>query len=300
MTAAQPASWFFKAATVFAVSFATCWAIPRAFENIPEFPTISTEREQFLIFDRYFRLPVRKIALAGSSLTARLKEEYFDRNDIRNVALPGGSPLTDLAILADAAWKRPRVIAVETNILSRGVDEEMIREFHGFTGRTDALRPLRTLAALYQRKFGTAPPTLDSAMRANILRLPPAQPLANEKIIAETIVEFDKPQYDDWIRKNAALLKTLADRLEAEGVRVYLFELPVVPEIEQTRFVRTTRMAVSDLFGSDRWLKLDYPAGELRYYDGAHLDERSAILIARALERAILSNMGQSGRQSAQ
>jgi hypothetical protein len=35
------------------------------------------------------------------------------------------------------------------------------------------------------------------------------------------------------------------------------------------------------------WLGIDVDANELRWLDGAHLDERSAMLVARSMDKAL-------------
>ena len=35
------------------------------------------------------------------------------------------------------------------------------------------------------------------------------------------------------------------------------------------------------------WLSIDVPPAELRWRDGVHLDERSALIVARAIEQAL-------------
>jgi hypothetical protein len=49
-----------------------------------------------------------------------------------------------------------------------------------------------------------------------------------------------------------------------------------------------TRQIVHDAFPEPgRWLPVDAARDDLRWPDGAHLDERSAVLVARAIDRAI-------------
>jgi hypothetical protein len=49
-----------------------------------------------------------------------------------------------------------------------------------------------------------------------------------------------------------------------------------------------TRQIVHDAFpDKGHWLSIDAAQHELRWPDGAHLDERSAVLVARAIDRAI-------------
>lgn len=152
MNATQSA-WFCKFGAAFAVSLAICCIVPRIFDNIPSFPLINSERGHVRILNHYFQSPTPTIALAGSSLTERLKENYFERRDIRNVGLGGGSPLTGLTVLAETTRKRPPIIAIETNIMLRGVDRELVREFHDVDQPIAAFAPLRSLLAFYQMKL---------------------------------------------------------------------------------------------------------------------------------------------------
>ena len=125
-----------------------------------------------------------------------------------------------------------------------------------------------------------------------LLRRPPV-PRRNETAIAVLLEDWNKPDYDGTIRKDAAELKTLVVSLEAKGVTVFLYELPLDPALEQSHYMKIGRSALAEAFGSDngRWLSLEYSADEIGWNDGAHLEERSAIIIARSLERSIERKM---------
>jgi hypothetical protein len=291
MTATQTASWFIKAGAVFAVTYALCWTAPRVFETIPDFPATTIDREQSFVFDAYFQRPTPRVAILGSSLAARLKEEYFRHPDIENVAIPGGSPLTGLEIIERATKRKPEIIAVETNILSRGVDAALVARYQHPAIPATALRPFRTFAASLEPKR-MPPHPLEAAERNAILRSSPAPMLpVIQKIETDAVVEFDKPVYDAVIRRDAATLKTLVDKLTAEGVQVYLFELPMSPEIAHTRFFETARLQIARLFDPQKILPLPCDADDLHWGDGSHLDERSALIVADALEQALISKL---------
>jgi hypothetical protein len=66
-------------------------AAPRVFKNPPQFPPVTTDEQQAVVFDRYFQLPVSDIVLVGSSFSFRLREQFFERGNVGNAALPGGS-----------------------------------------------------------------------------------------------------------------------------------------------------------------------------------------------------------------
>lgn len=229
MTTAQTASWFFRAGSIFAVITAICWVVPRAIDNIPDFPAMTTDREQVSVFDEYFRRPTPTVAIVGSSLAARLKEEYFVHTNIGNVALAGGSPLTGLEIIERATKRKPQIIAIETNILSRGVDDALVERYRFSARPIEMLRPFRTLAASLFESKPAVPHPLNAAERNALLRSSPAPMLpVYQKIAADAVVEFNRPLYDDIIRRDAATLKTLVAKLKtlvakltAEGVKVY-------------------------------------------------------------------------------
>jgi len=291
MSATQSA-WLCKCGAAFAVSLAICCIVPRMFDGIPSFPLINSERGHVRILNHYFQSPTPTIALAGSSLTERLKENYFERRDIRNVGLGGGSPLTGLTVLAETTRKRPPIIAIETNIMLRGVDRELVRDFHDVDQPIAAFAPLRSLLAFYQMRLDGPPPAFDPKRCEDVFRTPPSQSLIKMDDTASVTAVFDSSALDDQIQSDVATLKALVARLEAEGIKVYLYQLPTLAALERTRYVRTTRLALADAFDGARWLQLDYPAAEMRWDDSIHFNDRSAIILACALERALNSRSG--------
>lgn len=68
-------------------------------------------------------------------------------------------------------------------------------------------------------------------------------------------------------------------------MRVLLMELPCEGPIETSRYTRITREIVRKAFpDASRWLPIEVDRAELRWADGVHLDERSAVLVSRALD----------------
>jgi hypothetical protein len=271
--------------------FASCWAAPHVFKNLPHFPPVTTDEQQAAVFESYFQLPALDVVVVGSSLSFRLKEQFFERGNVRNAALPGGSPLTGLAIIEASPALRPQVIAVEIDILTRGIDNAVFQKFKNSKRQDDMLRPLRTLAAYYQRKQDNVF-TFDAVLRRSILERPAAT-YDTEQGIANAMVEWNKPIYREAMLKDAKTLKSLVETLESEGVKIFFFEMPYPPRMDQTLYATMTREVLDQIFGpaNNRWLRLDYAAGELRWYDAAHLDDRSAIIVAAALDNAITEKL---------
>ena len=113
MVKAHSAVWFVKFGATCAVLLMCYWAAPRVFRHIPQFPPTTTDEQQVVILNRYFQLPALDIVVVGSSLAFRLREQFFEHGNVRNAALPGGSPLTALAIIEASTARRSRV-AVST------------------------------------------------------------------------------------------------------------------------------------------------------------------------------------------
>jgi hypothetical protein len=299
-------SWFVKASAVCAAVLTMCWIAPRFLKGIPDFPGTTTDETQSGIADRYLNSPVAPIALAGSSFTVRLHEEFFHKLYVRNLALPGGSPLTGAAMIEATTAVRPRLIAIETNTLARGIDQAMVERVRASNAEPArapmSFRPLRTLAALYQRKLDERQRSgrdeksallQQSALEEAILRRPPA-PEYNPVVLTAILAEWNNPDRDQIIRRNAAELKHIVETLEMQGISVFFYELPLGPAFARSRHMTMGRSAMAEVFGHDhgKWLSLDYPSNEIRWTDGAHLDVRSAIIVARSLERAIERKMG--------
>ena len=127
MQPTSAAHWFAKCGfsaglLLFACGVATAW-----FGNGLQLPSTTTRDGTLITLNRYVREPVPDVVLVGSSLTFRLKEEYFATPRLRNLALAGGSPVTALEIVADQP-RLPKIILVETNVLSRSTDAALVAE----------------------------------------------------------------------------------------------------------------------------------------------------------------------------
>jgi hypothetical protein len=91
------------------------------------------------------------------------------------------------------------------------------------------------------------------------------------------------------MRSNARAIVALALALEARGTKVLLFQVPAAPEIFNHPQMQNTRRIMREELGArtDLQMELGMDESELRWIDGAHLDERSSILVVRAMEKRI-------------
>jgi hypothetical protein len=299
----ESATWFIKSATTCVIIVICCWLAPR-FLHVPIFPPTTADEQQFVVLNRYLQLPMREIVLVGSSLTFRLKEQFFERDNVRNVGLPGGDSVTGLAIIDFDKVQRPDIVSVETNILTGRLDDELLQKVIHQYRVGDTLRPLRSLAALYQSRLDLHQPPFD-LNKKRVLLTTPAVAYRNEKGIEQTLLQWDKPVYENAAMRDVRAVKAFVDKLEARGITVFLHELPVPPALATSVYPETIRKVIKQVFGpdNDRWLSLEYLPEELRWEDAIHLDERSSVIISSSLENAVSKKIAarqKLGRASAQ
>lgn len=281
-------SWLFKCAGVAALMLLACYTVKARFGLALQQPAVTTRDGSIVTLNRYVREPTPDIVLVGSSVMWRLKEEYFSRPQVRNLALAGGSPVTSLNILAERR-SLPKIILVETNVLTRAPDTALIEKFSGGVGaETLFLRPVRAATAAYETwNHATPDPAQARAQQDRLLSEPPST-FDNKVYLDRAVEQMNVEDPTKPTRTNVALIRTLIEDLQRRGTRALLIHIPFAPEIEDSRFVRTTKEIVDQAFPDrERWLPIKPPMGELRWADGVHLDERSALLVVRAIESAL-------------
>jgi hypothetical protein len=285
--------WFTKSGLSALVLLLGCGLATGWFGNVPQLPSTTTRDGTLITLNRYAREPTPDIVLLGSSLTFRLKEEYFATPRLRNLALAGGSPVTGLEIVANQP-RLPRIILVEANILSRAADTALI-ERYSKNGSAEPLffRPIRTAVAAYEN-WRHAPLTHAQASLAlgQLLAQPPSD-FDNRIYVERALQRENTADPTDVVRASAMRMQELIATVEQRGARVLLFELPLPAQFEESRSARITREIVHARFpDSARWLRVDFARSELRWADGVHLDERSAVIMAQSIERALSSLPG--------
>jgi hypothetical protein len=287
----QPVSamqWLFKCALGAAAVLIACAAATAWFGNGLQLPATTSRDGALITLNRYVREPVPDIVLVGSSLSFRLKEEYFSTPRLRNLALAGGSPVTGLEIIANAP-RLPRIILAETNVLSRPPDTTLIERY---ARRADSdplfFRPIRTAVAAYENWLH-APLTHEQVSLAlgRLLRQPPGS-FDNHIYVERALQQMNADDPTAAVRMNITRIKELIAALEPRGARLLLLEVPYSEPIERSRAASISRELVHAEFPDrNRWLRIDPPRSELRWADGVHLDERSAVIVTQSIERAL-------------
>jgi hypothetical protein len=265
--------------------FATAW-----FGNRLQLPATQTRDLTLITLNRYVNQRIPDVVLVGSSLTFRLQEEYFETPRLRNLALAGGSPVTGFEVVANQP-QLPGLILVEMNVLSRATDADLVEKFskNSFT-EPWFFRPVRTAVAAYENWLHAPLTHAEAAFALNQLLGQPPSDFDNSIYADRAFRELNAEDPTDAVRSNTKRIRQLIASIEPRGARVLLFELPYSERIEAARSVELTRELVHAAFPDpDRWLRIDFSRAELRWADSVHLDERSAILVARLIDKVLAS-----------
>ena len=201
--------------------------------------------------------------------------------------MAGGSPVTGLEIVADQP-RLPQYILVEANVLSRAADTALVERYSRGDTEPFFLRPVRAAVAAYEQRLHA--PLKHEQVALDLRRLvgQPPSDFDNRIYADRALQQFNAEDSTDAARLNVKRIGELIRQVEQRGARVFLFELPYSESIEGSRFATTTREIVHAAFpDSKRWLSIEVNRSELRWADGVHLDERSAVTVTQAVERAL-------------
>jgi hypothetical protein len=281
-------SWLLKCALMAAAVLAADRAVTAAIGTRLQQPAATARDGSLVTLNRYVQEPVPELVLVGSSITWRLKEEFFPEGlRVRNLALAGGSPVTGLEIVAKQP-RLPKTVLIETNVLSRPVDQALVARFSGHEQGETFLRPVRTAVAAFET-WNHAPPD-PARLRARLdalLSQPPSE-FDNRVYLDRMIKDMNAEDPAAAAHANVVLIRQLMTVLARRGTRALLMQIPLAPELEETHAAKVTRQIVQQAFPDrNAWLAVDAPLPELRWADGLHLDERSALVVTRALAKAL-------------
>src|SRR4051794_15740109 len=281
--------WLLKCGCAAAIGLIACGLATARFGSGLQMPATTTRDGTLMTLSRYLREPVPDIVLVGGSMTFRLKEEYFAAPKLRNLALAGGSPVTGLEIVANQPTL-PGIILVEANVLSRPTDAALVERYS--RGDTEPLffRPVRAAVAAYEQRLHA--PLTHQQVAPDLRRLveQPPREFDNRMYVDRAVQQSNAEDPTDAARFNAKRIGELIRTVEQRGARVFLFELPSAEPIESARSPAITREIIHAAFpDAKRWLPIEVNRSELRWADGVHLDERSAVIVTQAMERALAS-----------
>jgi hypothetical protein len=90
------------------------------------------------------------------------------------------------------------------------------------------------------------------------------------------------------MKRNAEALKQIATNLESRRCKVLLYELPYPVNLGDTYFAATARLLMHSTYPDpQKWLNLESEGQQLRWIDANHMNERSAIIVAREIDKQI-------------
>lgn len=285
--------WFVKCGLGAAMVLIACGLASAWFGKGLQLPSTTPRDGTLITLNRYAKEPIPDVALVGSSLTFRLKEEYFATPKLRNLGLAGGSPVTGLEIVASQP-RLPRIVLVEANVLSRPVDTALVERY----SRDDKVepiffRPIRAAVAAYENWLHAPLSHTQVSFTLSQLLEKPASDFDNRIYVDRALQEFNAEDPTVAVRRNVERIERLIPAIERRGARVLLYELPYSDQIEDTRSAKITREIVHAEFNDpNRWLRIDATRNELRWPDGVHLDERSAVIVTKSIDGILSSILG--------
>jgi hypothetical protein len=284
--------WLAKCAVSAVLLLLACGLATAWFGNSLQLPATTTRDGTLITLNRYAREPIPDIVLVGSSLTFRLKEEYFITPRLRNLALAGGSPVTGLEIVTNQP-RLPKLVLIEANVLSRAPDAAVVERYSSRDAEPLFFRPVRTAVAAYENWLH-APLTHAqvSAALDQLLKEPPSD-FDNRVYADRALAQFNAQDSTGVTQANVDRVEQLIASIERRGSRALLYELPYSQPLEESRLAKITHEIVHARFPApDRWLHIDYARSDLRWADGVHLDERSAVIVAQSIDRVLPSLVG--------
>jgi len=238
--------------------------------------TQSFGQDNLVAMEHYFRLSRQpEVVLVGTSLGRKLDLRQ-DAPCTYNLAMGGGSVSTGLAAVAKAE-RKPRLLLVEINIPAGDADQALIDFAARPLLRASAVFHTENMPAnlaysyVYQLKKDKADPPVVEAVFQNALALQRST--------------FSKSATPDSLAARMGEIRKRVQALEADGVHVIFFELPVNPELEKTLLAVQVRDAFRRTFPDNTLVGYEDLAQDRlpRTVDGIHLDAREAAAVAARL-----------------
>jgi len=229
----------------------------------------------------YQKQPIQTVVV-GSSMTARLNEVELGQG-VYNLSFNGGSALTGLRIIKESMFI-PETILVETNILERAVNKDMLNSlFTPIVWRIK--RYLISLQYTYQP--------------INIILS-----FIKTRSMAESVVISDKPinkkQLEFGIKRhrengnNVGLFgvedlfeqQEMIDYFSKSGVKILFFQMPVHKKVLSSKKYKKRKIIMQQMFPetTSYWINEQH---QFETIDGIHLTLNSAYKFSKLLKDRI-------------
>lgn len=262
-------------------------AIPGFINSNPEVNKIAQSQwqENIISAQNYFYQSSENInkILVGSSLSARISDSSW-----YNLSFLGGSGLTGLELIKLKA-EFPRFILIETNLIARQTDAEIIASVNKnplnklrtyFPSFLEKNQPLKFIGALFYStiEIKKANNPIDQTFFQNLVNI---QVKANASVINK-----------ESTNKNILYLKELVLFFEKNKVKIYLLEMPINKTIYATKNECYRRAELFKAFPKNQYNWI-LPDSNHIYSttDGVHLTEEGASFFKYEIRKAIAATI---------
>ena len=153
---------------------------------------------------------------------------------------------------------------------------------------------VRSAVAAYENWLHAPRSHTEASLALSRLLAQPPSDFDNRVYAARALQQSNAEDPTIAAQMNVRRIEQLISAVEQRGARVLLFELPYSEQLEKSRSAKITRELVHTKFpDAARWLRIDLARRELRWADGVHLDERSAVIVTQSMDRALSTLLGQ-------
>jgi hypothetical protein len=237
------------------------------------------QRAQHYVFD----IPDQTNVICGTSMSEKLNDDMLGP-DYYKLAMPGGSVFTSLEII-QRARKRPPVVLIETNVVTRDADPELLHDLF-----SPVLFQLRNYSPMFREEGrpanfvgGLAEACVRKSCEwtARILgQNQSASAASREEIPDELRAKLIRAEQAGWAVKpneeslanETAKLAQHIDALNRQGSVCILFEMPVDPALSTLPRPVMVRQALEERFPRDKYHWISFgPERNYKTRDGIHL-----------------------------
>lgn len=290
------------------VSVATCLALLFCYDIVIRYflvgKTIAAENQwsqNIVRAEEFIYNPSKQnIILVGSSLTERLKPEFFNR-DTSNLAFVAKSVFEGLTIL-DRGGYSPDLVLVETNLFFNLPDPEFVDNLYSIPAYQlkkhvyslrEKYKPINDLSTwIYLFLSGSsviAPPD-----QVNVSQQKVSSTNEEDTKLYKYLVELELSNRADTPvpstkKDEMRLLKVLVNELRKRGTNVVFFELPTDPKICSDRLSIASRTTLAKIFPTTQYNFLPMPVCDnYKTTDGMHLPPDEAVRFVKKLSEQLV------------
>lgn len=248
---------------------------------LPSSEGLSIQQSNIIKVEQYaYSQSPYEILVAGSSRTAKIEADYFGKERVANVGIRGGSSQTGLE-LVKRSHSKPSILLLEANgTLIQGVNRELIEAaYHPilyfirlyFPMFRQEYQPVAVAIEIIKNWKGITAEKIEN-QRVNELRRNPQMREKRLKQAIEQRREGLNEKQKNKLTRVAQNLKKQIVKLEKQGVRVILFDVPGDPLVDRTPERKQEKELMRKLFPPEtyEWLP-EHPSRDWMTTDGVHL-----------------------------